>query len=458
MRHLLVAAALAGAAACATPAEPPAAALQPASTKAPPPAAPVPAGPVTEGDVTTATVGGIQVLVKRFPGAELVATTLALRGGVQNVDAKTAGVELLGLRTASTGGTERLDKDAFSRRLTQLGSTLDATAAPNYSLLESKALKSAWAETFDLLAEVFLRPALPATELQLQRQRQLQELKREQENPDGALGVLLQQLTFHGTAYANRPQGTEGSVQALSAEEVRAHLGRLRAQNRLLVVVVGDVEPAAVLESVRAAFGALPPGEPLPPPPGLLSFSQSHLEALARPLPTNFIFAGFAGPTWDAADFAAARLALEILSQREFLEVRTKRNLSYAAAARLDASRPQAFGGLYVSAVDPAAALPVMQAVVQELATKPLPDKELAGYRSTFLSGFLMGAETTDAQARRLIAAQLLGGDWRLARTLPERIRQTSAQDVQAFTGKYVRNYQVAVVGDGKKVDLSMLR
>jgi zinc protease len=463
MRRLLALAALAGAAACATPAEPPAAAVRAASTetvKAPPPAeaASAPAGPVTDGDVTVAAVGAIEVLVQRSPGAELVTATLAIRGGVQDVDARTAGVELLGLRTAASGGTERLDKDAFSRQLTQLGSTVDASAAPNYSLLESKGLRNAWGQTFDLLADVFLRPALPASELQLQRQRQLQELKHEQESPDGALGVLSQKMVFKGTAYANRPSGTEESVKALSAEDVRAHLGRLRVQNRLLVVVVGDVEPSAVLDKVRAAFGPLPPGAPRPPLPGVLSFSQPHLEALARPLPTNFILAGFAGPTWNAPDFASARLASEILLQREFIEVRTKRNLSYAAGARLDTSRPQAMGGLYVSAVDPGAALPVMQGVVQELAQKPLPDKELAGYRSTFLSGFLMGAETTDAQARRLVAAQLLGGDWRLVRTLPERIRQTSAQDVQAFVQKYVRNYQVAVVGDAKKVDLSMLR
>ncbi|MGZ4299609.1 MAG: hypothetical protein ACXVVK_21450, partial [Solirubrobacteraceae bacterium] len=100
------------------------------------------------------------------------------------------------------------------------------------------------------------------------------------------------------------------------------------------------------------------------------------------------------------AQLAEGRLASEVLSQREFIEVRTKRNLSYAAGTRFDASRPQAIGGLYVSAVDPAAALPVMQNVVKDMVAQPLPEKELAGYRSTFLTGYLMGAETTDGQAR----------------------------------------------------------
>lgn len=464
MNRLAAAAVLALGAACATPAPAP-------STAAPTPTAPTatvkseplttgaaPAGPVTDGDVTIGNVGGIRVLVRRSPTAELVAATLALRGGVLDVDARTAGVELLALRTAASGGTERLDKDAFSRELTRLGSSIDASASPDYSLLESKSLASSWERTFELLADVFLHPALPAVELDHNRNRQLQELKREQENPDGALRVLAEQLVFKGTPYANRPQGTEASVQALNAQDVRAHLARLRAQNRLLVVVVGDVDPAAVFEKVRQAFGALPAGDALPPTPAPLAFTQPRIEAKERPIPTNFILATYAGPTWSAVDFAAGRLASQVLSQREFIEVRTKRNLSYAAGAQLDSARPQAIGMLYVSAVDPAAALPVMQNVVKDMATQPLADAELTAYRSTFLTGYLMGAETTDGQSRRLIAAQLLGGDWRLARTLPDRIRAATARDVQAYVQKYVKNYQVAVVGDPKKVDLSMLR
>ncbi len=417
-----------------------------------------PPAPVTDGDVTAGAVGEVQVIVQRVPGAELVTAALAIRGGVQLLDARTAGVELLGLRTAASGGTRQLDKDAFSRRLAKLGSTVRAHAAAAYSVLQAKSLLSAWEPTFDLLTEVFLQPALPDAELELQRQQQLQGLKHELETPDGALGVLSHGIVFAGTPYANRTVGTEESVSALTAEDVRSHLAQLRVQRRLLLVVVGDVPAEAVFARARRALGSLPTGDPLPPPPPALSFSKPRLEVESRRLPTNFILALFAGPSWQSPDFAAARLGTAVLADREFLEVRTKRNLSYAAFANLDVSRPQSFGALYVSAVDPAAALPVMEGVAKDLASRAVPDKELAGYRSTFLTRHLEGQQTTDGAAGRLVEAQLLGGDWHLVRTLPERIRKTTAQDVQAFAQKYVRDYQVAVVGDPQKVDLSMLR
>ncbi len=444
MKRLLALAVLVGSA-CAAASGPAAAALAAPST------------PLSDGDITSGKVGEVQVLVQRVPGAELVTAALAIRGGVQLLDARTAGVELLGLRTAASGGTQRLDKDAFSRRLAKLGSTVRAHAAPNYSVLQAKSLLGAWEATFQLLTDVFLQPALPDAELELQRQQQLQELKHELETPDGALQVLSYGILFAGTAYANRPVGTEDSVGALTAEDVRSHLAQLRVQKRLLLVVVGDVAPEAVFARAREALGGLPVGQDVPPLPPALSFPQPRLEVENRTLPTNFILARFAGPSWQSPDFAAARLATAVLAEREFVEVRTKRNLSYAAAAGLDVSRPQAFGALYVSAVEPGAALPVMQEVVKGLASRAVPDQELAGFRSTFLTGYLEGQQTTDGAAGRLVEAQLVGGDYRLLRTLPERIRQTTAKDVQAFAQKYIRDYQVAVVGDPKKVDLSML-
>jgi len=465
MKRLLGSVAVLLSAACATSSGPvssstaatPAAAASAQATPVPAAGPTSTSAPLGNADVVAANVGQIQVLIQRMPGVELVTTCLAIRGGAQNLDAQTAGVELLGLRTAASGGTETLDKDAFSRRLAKLGTTLEAGAGANYSTLEAKSLLGVWEESFDLLADVFLRPALPTSELELQRQQQLRGLRQELETPDAVLRLVRHVLLFAGTPYANRPVGTEETVTGLTAEQVQSHLARLRTQRRLLLVVVGDVSPEAVLAKVQKAFGGLPPGDVVPPPPAALSFTQPRMEAEERPLPTNYILASFAGPTWQSPDFAAGRLAGSILGDLEFLEVRTKRNLSYAAGASLDVSRPQSFGGLYVTAVDPAATLPVMQDVVKALATTLIPDRELAGYRSTFLTGLLEAQGTTDGAAGQLIAAQLLGGDWHLARTLPERIRQATAQDVQAFAKKYMRDYQVAVVGDPKKVSLSLL-
>ena len=64
--------------------------------------------------------------------------------------------------------------------------------------------------------------------------------------------------------------------------------------------------------------------------------------------------------------------------------------------------------------------------------------------------------EAPDWQAGSIANAQLYGGDWHLARTLPDRVRAITAADVQAFAKKYLGHLQAAVVGDPSKVDSAL--
>ncbi|MEZ4308550.1 MAG: hypothetical protein R3F14_10950 [Polyangiaceae bacterium] len=52
-----------------------------------------------------------------------------------------------------------------------------------------------------------------------------------------------------------------------------------------------------------------------------------------------------------------------------------------------------------------------------------------------------------------LASAELPGGDYHLARSLPERIRAVTPQDVQAFAKKYLAHLQMVVLGDPTKID-----
>lgn len=435
------------------PAPPPAA--PPSQPPAVPPAPADPA-PVTEGDVTLGFVNGVKVIVKRIPGAELAAAELYVEGGVRNVTRDNAGVEELAFATAASGGTETLSKDAFARKLAELGSQIDGDASYDYALFSAKSLIARYDETFALLVDAFLHPALPPTEIELERQRQLADLRHEVETPDGRLALALHRALFAGHPYENRPVGTIESVSRLDRNAIAAHLSKLRETSRLLFVAAGDLDATRVLGQIRAAFGALPRGTYTAAPPPSLRFSKPSIEVEDKQLPTNYVSGAFPAPSWHDADFPAALVASRLLDYRIFEEVRTKRNLSYAPHARLDPGRAVGTGALYVTAVDPNAALKVMLDEVRKLKTAPVPTSELAGTKATYLTGYLMSNESTDGQAHLLAVAELLGGDWHLGRTLPDRIAKVTAADVQSFAQKYLANLQTRVVGDPKKIDKAL--
>jgi predicted Zn-dependent peptidase len=52
-----------------------------------------------------------------------------------------------------------------------------------------------------------------------------------------------------------------------------------------------------------------------------------------------------------------------------------------------------------------------------------------------------------------LAEAELLGGSYTLARTMPDRIRAVTTAGVQAFAKKYLGHLQMVVIGDPGKID-----
>jgi zinc protease len=413
-------------------------------------AASFPSPTAVDGDVTAYDLNGLEVLVKRILGAEFVATSLVVRGGVANWAKEESGIEQLALEVAATGGTERLDKDAFARRLETMGSTISALSTNDFGMLSVKSLRSSFGPTFDLLADAFLRAALPASEVELVRQRMLSGLKRQLEDPDGALALLGEKVLFSGHPYEKRSGGTLESVARLTREGAARHLAKLRETQHLLLVVVGDVDPAAVAVKARATFEALPRGsfreKPLTPP----TFAKASLVPETRALETNYVASLFPVPHPGERDYPAARVAMNFLSYRLFEEVRTKRNLSYAPYAAVN-NGGVAYGELYVTAVDPKTTFKVMAEEVERLKARRITEKELTDTKEEYLSAIVNATQTTDAQVRFLTAWRLFAGDFREARRVPERIRAVTAAEVQAFAKKYLVNMQTAYLGDPSK-------
>jgi zinc protease len=402
--------------------------------------------PVVEGDVTELRLQGMTILVKRLPHQPVTSCQLFLRGGVRNWTAATAGVEKLALETAVNGGIEGMSKAAFQARLASLGTQLGAESGEDDAVLGFKALDRNFVESFKLMVAAFRFPQLPEAEVALQRQLMLSELRQEEENPDGLLSKLLHAKLYQGLAYAARASGTPETLARLTREDLAHHLAKLRETRRLVLVVVGNVDPAEVAALASRGFGDLPPGNyvesrlPAPEP------KAPTAELIDRPLPTHYLIEAFPAPTWGDADMAVGVVAMNALREKLFEEVRTKRELSYAPSAGLSL-RGLGEGYLYVTAVELAKTVGVMQEVVRAFQAGRIDPERLEGDKRIFLTSFLMQNETTSGQGDLLAGAEVIGGDWRLARDLPARVRQVDAGQVAAFLSRYLRNLQVVMLG-----------
>ncbi len=126
------------------------------------------------------------------------------------------------------------------------------------------------------------------------------------------------------------------TIGAFTAADLRAYHQKVMQTSRLLLVIVGDLDAKDVQKRIADSFGKLPRGDYQEKPFPALDFSKATLDVTARTLPTNYIQGVFDAPGLDNPDYYAMRVAMTILRDRIFEEVRVKRQLSYAPNAEFE--------------------------------------------------------------------------------------------------------------------------
>lgn len=396
-------------------------------------------------------VSGIPVILKPVTANDVISVRLYIRGGSNNLSPSNAGIESFMLE-AATHGTAKYTKDAFNELLTGTGTSISSDAGYDYSSMALQGVRQHWNEAWDLFTEAALKPSFPATEVELVRAQLVDGLKRIPDDPDTYLSYLADSSLYAGHAYAVRPEGTPVSIAAISRDALASwHKQRLTREN-LLLVVVGNVSRADLTRKIESTFGRLPATGGSAIHASRLAAVTPDVVVVKRELPTNYITGYFAAPPPSDPDYAALRVATDILSDRLFEEVRTKRNLTYSVGAGLS-NRAANRGSLYVTAVEPDTTLKVILTEVRRLQREPLPQSTLSENVNTFLTEFWIGQETNMGQARQLALFELLGGGWQNLDRFVDAVRRVTPADVQRVATRYMQHARFAVIGDPAKID-----
>jgi len=396
-------------------------------------------------------VNGLKVLLKRREGSLTVAAGLFIRGGAANINAQNAGIETLTLNVA-TEASANFPRTKMRTELSRMGTVIGSSSNNDYSVLSLATTRMHFEQSWQIFTDVVLRPSFTKEDVGLVQQRQIVSLSDDTDNPDVYLQKLQERVAYAGHPYLNNTNGTVETVSRLTPEDLRQYHAKLMETSRLLLVIVGDLNPGDVKELVASSFGKLPRGnykaETMPP----LAFDKSSVEVTPRELPTNYIQGLFTAPSLTSPDIYAMRIASSLLRDRVFEEVRVKRNLSYAPDAFL---RTQAanVGGLYVTAVDANQSIRVMLSEIARLQTEPVGAEDIHAVIAQYLTTYYLGQETNAAQAGELAQYELIGGGWRNSVDFLERLTAVTPADIQRVSQKYMKNIRFVVLGNPRSVD-----
>ncbi len=206
--------------------------------------------------VTRTLPNGLRLMVVEHHELPLADFILLVRSGTEADPARKSGLATLTASMLDEGTTTRnalqiADQAALLGVDIRTGAGWDASTVSLHT--PTAQLDSAMA----LFADVALRPAFPAADLERLRKDRLTELIQLRDRGPAIADRAFANIVYGENHPYGRPTtGTEASVQSLTRDDVRTFYQTYYRPNNATLIVVGDVTPDDVERRIRALFGS----------------------------------------------------------------------------------------------------------------------------------------------------------------------------------------------------------
>ncbi len=396
-------------------------------------------------------VDGIKVIYKPST-KDIISIALYVKGGTTNYSKEQEGIEALTMSVLAESGSQKFPRDKFHSTLESMGTTVNAGSGLDASKVTMNCLKSKWDQSWEIFADMVMKPAFDENTFNNKKEEAINNLKQSESDPDSHIDDLINAEVYKGTNYNKMVAGTEASLTKLTADDLKKYYSSLVAKNKLFVVFVGNLSEDDIKTKVNMLKGI-----PIGSAPAVAStekrpdFAASSLFKEDRKLATNYIKGVMDCPNPGSADYMAMKIAIQILSDRLFVEIRTKRNLSYAPYSYV-AGHKSPYSAMYVSTTDPAQSVQVMTDEVKKIRKNGFDAKELTDKKEQYLTKYYMNLETNSALAATIGDNENLS-TWKTATKVLDEVQKLKLEDINTAFRKYTKAIRWLYLGDTANLD-----
>lgn len=233
---------------------------------------------------------GLQIIGEQSPHVYSVALGFFVRTGARDETDAVSGVSHF-LEHMVFKGTDRHSPEDVNRVFDEVGAKYNASTGEETTLFYAAVLPEYLPQTCDLLADI-LRPALRDDDFNMEKKVILEEIGMYDDQPTFVVFERLMQKHFAGHPLGRSILGSNESITALTAEQMRAyHRDRYLAGN-ITLAVAGNFDWNKIVALSQKHCGHWPAGAcsratPMARPPGGLEIitrttsQQQHLMQMA---------------------------------------------------------------------------------------------------------------------------------------------------------------------------------
>ncbi len=269
---------------------------------------------------------------------------------------------------------------------------------------------------------------------------------RVDDDVEGAVNELLYKTAFTTHPYHWPTIGWMEDIQGFTTKDCESFYKTYYAPNNVTVVVVGDVQPEAVLKLIQDHYGELPPSKiperNLPKEPG--QDAERRLE-VKKPTATEKLMIGYKAPPLTHDDHVALTILNEILfggrSSRIYRTLIKQQELATDLRGWVSTFSDPGLYEVWVTARGEHKAKELELALATELTAakskEPTAD-ELERAKSRLELSFLQGMETASGKAEQIGFYDTVLGDPGAGFSRLEAYRKVTAADVLRVAKTYL--------------------
>lgn len=386
--------------------------------------------------------GGDTLLVLPDHNVPVMSLRVAALGGLRDETPATNGISSL-LADLLPRGTARYSGDAFANAIDTLAADVSGFAGRNSIGVTSITMSRNREAILELFGEALFHATLPESELEVQRNAQLEDIRHRGDAPARTAFLAMLDALYGHHPYGLDTLGTLKSVGGLHRELLENYLRGRLAPGNLVYAAAGDVDPQWLADSLNAMTPSDRTAAPVPSPGTVAPLREKVTIRKAADKAQAHVCLGFSGATLRSAD----RFALQVLSTmlsgqggRLFLQLRDRQSLAYSVSSMTSEGVDPGYFAFYIgtSPDKVETALTGLYNEIDKLLQATVSAEELDRAKRYLAGAHAIGLQRSGARAATICFNQLYGLGRDSYRGHLEALKAVTVEDVMAVAQKYL--------------------
>jgi len=401
---------------------------------------------------------GLKLIVKEDHRAPVVVSQVWYKVGASYEHDGITGISHV-LEHMMFKGTKDHAAGEFSRIISENGGSENAFTSQDYTAYFESLEKSRLPISFELEADRMRNLQLEEEEFRKERKVVMEERRlRIEDKPSSLTFEQFRATAYISSSYRIPTIGWMDDLENLQLADLQDWYERWYAPNNAIVVVVGDVQPATVLELAQQYFGPLKPEKLVPPKPRIEPEQEGPRQVTVKvQAEVPYLVMGYKVPVLNTASEDWEPYALAVLaavldggdSARLARELVRGSQVASSAGASYDLYDRQA--SLFLLDAVPAGSHSIdeirmaLLAQIKRLQDTPVEAEELERIKAQVVASDVYEQDSTFYQATQIGMLEAVGLDWSVADDYVRRIKGVTASQVQAVARKYLQEKQQTI-------------